>query len=403
MFGVLSWLSARRVAVALALLGAVLGAIALAKGFTVRAWDARVYRLAAERFWLGEALYRESDGHMPFKYAPPAALLFVPFALVPERLGLMAWGALSALGWAHAASRWTRLLGVERVAPVVVASVALFGSFFLEVSLGQVDLAMFWLLTHALWAARKKESCVWAGVAFAVACALKPPALLVALALGLVTPSRARLGLGALGTVALGLGALWARYGFDGGVEQLVAWRATLATTTPPWFLGHNSQSLVALVHLGLGGGTPESMTAVLPAQLLATLPFAALAWPLRHRPRLLAACLFVGVALLSPLAWRANFVLAWPAFLVLAARLSPVPMLYFGALVNLELLLTDRVLSEAARDELLLSRELGWLMAAGVALVLWETRSASPATASAEGPSRAGAASSSAPAPARR
>ena len=160
---------------------------------------------------------------------------------------------------------------------------------------------------------------------------------------------------------------------------ELSAWRELLATTTLPWFLGFNSQSLVAVVHQGLGFAPPVTTADLLPAQALATAPFALLVWPLRRDPARLAACLLVGVALVSPLAWRANFVLAWPAFLVLARRRWAVPALYFAALVAVEVALTDGVLAEPAREALLLTRALAWLMAAGVALVLLEPRSASP------------------------
>ena len=83
--------------------------------------------------------------------------------------------------------------------------------------------------------------------------------------------------------------------------------------------------------------------------------------------------------ALVSPLAWRANF--------VLARRRWAVPALYFGALVAVQVALSDGVLAEPAREALLLTRALAWLMAAGVALVLLEPRSASPAAGSGPAP----------------
>src|SRR5215813_10077752 len=76
--------------------------VALLALWVVQAWltkhgyDFEVFWTAGGRLLQGEPLYRASDGPMPFKYAPPVALLLVPFALLPERLGYLLWLLLSA-------------------------------------------------------------------------------------------------------------------------------------------------------------------------------------------------------------------------------------------------------------------------------------------------------------------
>ncbi|MCY1076900.1 glycosyltransferase family 87 protein [Archangium lansingense] len=289
-----------------------------------RALDFRVYLLAAERFLAGAALYPPSDGFMPFKYAPVTAPLFLPFTLVPARVAAALWnlGSVLALGaLAQLISRAASAPG-ERApwhwaAPV--ATVALLPALHLELFYAQVDAIMLLLLV--LTAVGAERGRTWGpATAFAIALLLKPPAAL----LGLFLLARrhwrvltASIGVG----LVLTLPSL-ARYGLDGLLTQGEAWLDTLARTTPPWALGHNPQGLpTLLLSLVLPVESVPSGSALAMAQGLALVLFVAVvAWSRAGPMELLAFCC-LGVTLLSPLAWRANFVMAWPLLWATAAR----------------------------------------------------------------------------------
>src|SRR6266496_2350586 len=59
--------------------------------------DFAVFHRAAARFVAGEPLYRLSDGHFCFKYAPAAAALLSPLAALPARAAEIAFNAASAV------------------------------------------------------------------------------------------------------------------------------------------------------------------------------------------------------------------------------------------------------------------------------------------------------------------
>ncbi|NMO16128.1 DUF2029 domain-containing protein [Pyxidicoccus fallax] len=281
-----------------------------------RGVDFRVYITAAERFLEGTALYRVSDGHMPFKYAPVTAPLFIPFTLVPARVAVALWNLGSIAMMLLVVRLTTRAApGPSEARPwawgPALATFTLLPAFTFEIFYGQVDVVILLLiLVSALGAERGR---VWGpGAAFAVAFLLKPPAALV----GLFFLWRRHwhvIGATAVVGVALALPTL-ARYGWDGTLIQFQQWNETLARTTPPWALAHNPQGLpTLLLSLVLPPETtppPGSMTV---AQGIAMALFlGAVLWARPGPADLLAVCC-LGVTLLSPLAWRANYVLAWP------------------------------------------------------------------------------------------
>lgn len=87
--------------------GLLLGLAALGQ-HPRRGVDFRVYLTAAERFLTGAELYPVSDGTMPFKYAPVATPLFLPFALLPARLAVARWNLLSVAALAAVARLTSR-------------------------------------------------------------------------------------------------------------------------------------------------------------------------------------------------------------------------------------------------------------------------------------------------------
>ncbi|HLL01105.1 MAG TPA: glycosyltransferase family 87 protein [Myxococcaceae bacterium] len=322
-----------------------------------RGLDFRVYLVAAERFLAGAELYPATDGFMPFKYAPLTAPLFVPFTLLPARAAAALWNLGSVLALAALAGLTSRAAPAsgERApwpwAPVL-ATLALLPALHLEFFYAQVDGVMLLLLALAAVGAERGRT--WSpALAFALAVLLKPPAAL----LGLFFLARRHwrvLGAGVLLGLVLTVPSL-VRYGPEGLLAQSHAWLDTLARTTPPWALGHNPQGLpTLLLSLVLPIGPEPSGTALAVAQGAALLLFlAVLAWS-RPGPVELLACCCLGVTLLSPLAWRANFVMAWPLLRAVAEHRTRggLALLVLAGLTGV--LTTDVVLgAEAARQAL--------------------------------------------------
>ncbi|MDY7226339.1 glycosyltransferase family 87 protein [Hyalangium rubrum] len=343
-----------------------------------RGLDFRVYLLAAERFLAGADLYLASDGIMPFKYAPLTAPLFLPFTLLPARVAAALWnlGAVVALG----AVAWL----TSRAAPApgertpwpwapALATLALLPALHLEFFYAQVDGVMLLLL--ALTAVGAERGRTWGpAAAFAVAVLLKPPAAL----LGLFLLMRRHWGVLAASVgfgLVLTLPSL-ARYGPEGLLAQFHAWLETLARTTPPWALGHNPQGLpTLLLSLVLPSDAIPSGAALSGAQGLALLLFvAAVLWSRPGPVELFALCC-LGVTLLSPLAWRANFVMAWPLLRVAAEERTRggLALVVLAGLVGV--LASDTVLGAEGARQVLLWRPYALVFTALLLWTVWRSR----------------------------
>lgn len=249
---------------------------------------------------------------MPFKYAPPSAVFFLPLLALPARAATVLWNLLSVGAFALTLRRVLRRLPAAPPATPVLIVLALAQPLFLELHYAQVDLLMLALLWYAIEEAEAGRP-LRAGAAIAVAVLFKPPALLV---LGIFARRRTGVGLAAF---ALVQGLLWlpfvARMGAGRALLQLHHWSALLGATTAPWALGYNPQGLpTALLWLWYPTDAIPPSSVLIAAQLGAVALFAGALFLLRPKGVALAAALCLAVALLSPLAWRANFVLAAPA-----------------------------------------------------------------------------------------
>lgn len=296
--------------VALAL--AALTLIGVAKGVTERAKDYHVYDRAGDRWRAGEDLYRDSDIPMPFKYPPPSAALLAPLSALPRPAGGALLNLLSVGALAYALRRLT---SDPRAAAITIA--CLCQSLFLVLDHGQVDLLILGLAVIA-WGSR---SAVLSGTAWTVACLLKPPAGL--LLFGWLRERRPAVVLWAIGAGLVPLLVTAIHYGPASTAELFLNWRSLLGATTGEWFLRHDAQGWPTLLLTPFFpfGGVPKSSLVVL-AQLVSLAVFLALYLWKRPSGRAAFALLTLGVALLSPQAWRANFVMALPA-LVYAGELA--------------------------------------------------------------------------------
>jgi hypothetical protein len=355
-----------------------------------RGLDFRVYLLAAERFLAGAELYPVSDGPMPFKYAPLTVPLFLPFTLLPARAAVALWnlGSVVALGaLARLASRAEPGPGERapwRWAPAL-ATLALLPAFHLELFYGQVDGVMLLLLALAAVGAERGRT--WGpAAAWAVAVLLKPPAVLLALFLiarrhWRVLPASAGIGL------LLAVPSL-ARYGLDGLLVQGRAWLETLARTTPPWALGHNPQGLpTLLLSLVLPTDVEPAGSALTVGQGIALLLFVAvLAWSRAGAVELLALCC-LGVTLLSPLAWRANFVMAWPLLRATAEARTRGGLALLAIAGLTGVLTSDTVLGAEVAREVLMWRPYALVFTALMLWLAWQSRRAAAPGSSAANP----------------
>jgi hypothetical protein len=344
-----------------------------------RAGDLHLYALAARRFWAGLPLYPASDGLISFKYAPAAAWLFTPFALLPAGLAGAAWNLLSVAAFAFAAATWAAALREEgRFSPTylacLAAALALAQSFFLELFYGQVNLFMLALLAVPLSGAGRRRD--WAsGACLAVATILKPTTALLAVAL--VATRRTRVLAAAIACgVVLHL-PLLARYGWPGTLAELRAWSANLDTTTLAWVVGHNPQGFPSLMLAALYPlDAQPARAAIALAEALGALALLAGAFLARLRGPALWSMLCLGVTMVSPLAWRANFVLAWPLLLALLSIFPPARRRLGAAAVacvaGVEWIVSEAVLGQASARAVLATRVWGLAFVVALAAALW-------------------------------
>ena len=319
-------------------LAALLGVVAVHL-VTARPYDGRdleVLLTAGERALRAEPLYRLSDGHWCFKYAPPAALLLAPLSLLPSRAAalLLALGSLVGLfvilrwGASHAhssgrneARRPTGARPWSRLTPHL-AVVALSLPFTLQLfTYGQIDALLVALVVVSEVTAARRP--LLSGVLLALACLFKLPFLLL-LAVPLAWREWRRLAGFAAG-LALALAVTALLYGPAGLLAELHAWRGLLATTTPRLLCNPQNQSLWAVVCTY--AARPEEGVRYLAWVATGGLALAALlGWlalagsPGRRRFSVVAASLYATAAL-SPLGWRTNLLAAIPLLHVLVEQ----------------------------------------------------------------------------------
>ena len=344
-----------------------------------RAADLHLYALAARRFWAGLPLYPASDGLISFKYAPAAAWLFTPFALLPAGVAGALWNLASVAAFAFAAATWAAALREDaRFSPgylaCLAATFALGQSLFLELFYGQVNLFMLALVAMPLPAAGRRRNWL-SGACLAIATILKPTAALLAVAL--IAMRRTRVVAAAIACGVLLQLPLLARYGWAGALGELRAWWSNLDRTTLAWALGHNPQGLPALLLTpfhALDAQPPRGVIAL--AELIAASVLLGGAFLARLRGPALWSILCAGVTLVSPLAWRANFVLAWPLLLGLLSLL-PAARRFFGAaavacVAAVEWIVSDTVLGPASARAVLATRVWGLAFVLALAAALW-------------------------------
>lgn len=286
--------------------------------------DFRVFHTAGARFLGGEPLYRDSDGLMPFKYAPVVALLFSPLGLLPERAASLVWLLASCAMLWRFVRLGARLFG-GGASPGREALVVLLVLPFLRhhFAVGQCDLALFWLSAESLALAPRRP---WlSGALLAWVCLVKPPFLLFLGTAVLLLQGRRVAGF-AVGLV-LGLAASALRYGFEGNLAQLARWRTLLSQSTPDMLCAVDNESAWGMACAWVAPpGQPTFLAAVAVGSLLVVGAFAAAILRLRRERTgeavaLLHAAAFYLTAFLSPLGWRTALLGLVPLLIILLQR----------------------------------------------------------------------------------
>lgn len=275
-----------------------------------RCIDFGVFRTAGERFLAGTALYRSEDGILPFKYAPAVAVLFAPLALLPRTAGALLWNLGSVAMLWLALRRLEQMDPGPRPADGSWATLAVAAPVATVLFYGQVDL---WLLGLLCVAAAAAGTVARGGIALGLATLSKPPAVLAALFF--LVQRRWRALAVAASVVALAWFLFFLRLGVPAGLESIRSWQALVGRSTVEWVTGPNPQGIpTALLDIAAWFGVQPGTRALWLAQAVATLGLGATVVGRRHQWQTSFRLTCLLVLLASPLAWRANFVLAIPS-----------------------------------------------------------------------------------------
>jgi hypothetical protein len=277
---------------------------------------------AGGRILAGETLYRASDGHLQFKYAPLSALLYAPLTFLPRRTADAVWfAAILGLLLTCFALAYRALAPPRRSAALLLGLSVLVLAKFIgrEFILGQVNLLILGLILAALLAFQKGRD-GRAGLLWALSLFFKPYAL-VFLPYFIM---KKRFRLAAAGSVATAAGlALPALcYGWSGNGRILGEWVRTLTQSTAGLLEVGDNASLYAF--LAKHGG-PGALSTGLFLGLAALLALSVL-WLMNKTRRGIAprsetldfAYLLVLVPLLSPLGWYYNYLYGLPAVVLM-------------------------------------------------------------------------------------
>jgi hypothetical protein len=315
-------------------LAVILVALALVYIFWVRhdMTDFGVCYKAGGRIVSGSLLYTAADGHLQFKYSPPAALFFAPLSRLPLETAKPLWYGLSLIMLAVILGLSYDLLPTRRkawgglVLAVVLAQAKFIGR---EVELGQVNILIILALILALKFMLDGKD-ILSGAWWGFSIIFKPYAL-VLLPYFLLKKKFKAVAAGLI-FFGLGLAAAWPFYGWPAYREVIGEWVDTLSKSTPVLFTVQANASLYSLFLKVLPAGSESA------ARLLLIASCAILAglflWLMRvgrgkglGRPEVLeASFLFILIPLLSPLGWYYNYLYALLATFILINDLDRMP-----------------------------------------------------------------------------
>ncbi|HPH43746.1 MAG TPA: glycosyltransferase family 87 protein [Candidatus Aminicenantes bacterium] len=286
---------------------------------------------AGERLLAGETLYRETDGHLQFKYAPAAAFLFAPLSLLPLEAAKAVWFIIMAAclaGILRIVSRWPA--GSERAVrwAAVWTAAVMAKNLGREFQLGQVNLLLLLLMVVMV-----RENAAGrpggGGLSVGVSLLFKPYAAIFLP--DLVLKRKWAMLAGGAAALAAGLILPAAVYGFAGNAAVLAEWKNTLFASTPGLLLTGDNASLWAFAAKAFKAfGFPSTAGPLIIGGLAAAvLGLLYLEMVRRGRAAAIpgsefaeAAALMMLIPMVSPLGWNYNYLYGLPAVFLLSSAL---------------------------------------------------------------------------------
>lgn len=184
-----------------------------------------IFAEAARRWLVGDDLYLPSM--QPYRYSPPATVLLLPFALLPDRLGGTLWRLVNAAAYLAALGWWVRAVLPRPLSPAERAGLFL---LVIPLSLGSLNNAQSNPLVLALLLAGVAAAAIdrwpWAALSVTGAVLFKGYPLAIALLLAALFPLRFAPWFGAALLLGAGLPFLFQDAHYV--VQQYRAWLACL-------------------------------------------------------------------------------------------------------------------------------------------------------------------------------
>lgn len=218
--------------------------------------DFGVNYAAGDRLLHGETLYRTSDEHFQFKYAPFCAMIYAPLAMLPQTAAKAVWYALvlaATAGLLWSTYRLIRRDDSRRARMATLLAALVLAKFFLrEIQLGQINAIITALLLSMTVnivrdeEKRSKGRAVMAGLLWGLATALKPYALIFLPYF--LLKRRWNILWPALIVLGTSLVAPSAYYGFNGNLLVHEEWISSLSRSTPALLDSQDNVSLLALL-----------------------------------------------------------------------------------------------------------------------------------------------------------
>lgn len=276
--------------------------------------DFGVYYRGGQRILKGETLYRLSDGILPYKYSPTAAVFFFFLTFLPYGIAKFIWyfSQIFILFLVLSMSYDILPSKQKKKAVVLVLSFLVLLKFLArEIELGQVNIFIILLLLLMVKSLLEREE-LKSGMLWGFSLYFKPYAL-VFLPYFLLK-KRIRLVASCLGMLVLGLVLPVVFYGFRHYIKVLKDWPETLSLSTPSLLDQYDNASLHAFFLKNLPAEQRE-LAWILIIFMAFIIGFFLLWMMLLGRRKRLKepevlefSYLFILIPLLSPLVWYYNY-----------------------------------------------------------------------------------------------
>jgi len=294
--------------------------------------DFEVDFVAGTRLLAGEGLYPGTDGHFAYKYLPGAAVLEMPFALLPWTVAKPLFYALIACCLLLSLRLAYGLLppGPKRRPVLAVWTFVILAKYLLrEIDLGQINLILLTLLLLAVsrllpagsGSAARRD--VTAGVCWAAATTLKPYGL-VFLPYLVVTRRFRPLVAGLLAMLALALPPV-VFLGPAGTAAAYADWARSLSESTPSLMTHVDNTSLPAFfARLAESGPVAAALTVVAVGGVGLLVLLVVLRGRDLERAVVLDGAILIGlIPLLAPLGWNYMLLMFVPGVMLLLYHLD--------------------------------------------------------------------------------